>query len=937
MRNIFILLLIGYSFLWAQEVDQSNLQKPAAQGADIAYALMNKGELVNCYMNFGQITDGYFQSTFYNYSWAKSKGIVAAGDAAVDDFSFMFARNGNVVDGFTAYRQEDWSPVPGSWGYYHAKNQPDELKVDGYPHLAVSDVPATWPEGYFDENGNWIDTPGEHHWPGKFRIDINPESPTYGQQIPGEFPADRVIFSAMDDHTNLQHPPMGVRLDVHAYEYGRSYAADFHFYEVEITNVSDSVLTDCWWGYYYDLDFGEYEKEAYYTYSSGLNPGEWDIIYELTPDDQFTDPNELEHGVFGVGFIKTPKDLGITDHHYYLDTGPTTDEQLWPLMNSNPNDPNIAGVRADYFHGSNIHLDDHTFTQTNMGYDWVCLTSTGPFDLQPGESVTSVVVVCAGDNVDDFKKNMDLAIQMYQKYYQGPSGPKAPKLSAVPGDLKVTLYWSDEPERTPDPYSGEIDFEGYQIFRSEDGGQTWGQEIRDGAGNLVGYVPVAQFDLKDDVLGLDPLNANFNLGNNTGIVHSWVDTDVKNGVEYSYTIIAYDRGDPAHNIPAFASSLGNSPLLDNFVTVTPEPRPLGYKGATSEVTRVSGYGKGEVLVDIVDPDALTDHEYHVTFVDSPGVHFKVLDATTGTELMPSYPINDEHMPVVDGFKVTVLGDDNFGSIKSVTDGSGQNVLGSENVDSTSSWYVKMLAWNRGGFEALTSDYEIRFTEKGSNVPVKLAKTLEIKEHVPFEVWNVTFNQQVTAVVIDKGGDLTYAEGEEIYIVNIPYDQTGVEIGQTFEVDLLNDVPFRLSVENAPSDSTNQPPLTGQVIRLQTTRAFVPSDRFSVKFTPAELEDISEDELKQIRVVPNPYVVNAPWERALNVREIQFMYLPPKCTISIYTTRGELVRKLEHNDNSGRMSWNLTSESNQDLAFGVYIYVVETPDGKQHVDKFALIK
>ncbi|NOX89736.1 MAG: hypothetical protein GXO77_11970 [Calditrichaeota bacterium] len=937
-RIVFIFIVIFSSLLYAQrektEADGPNrkLIKPVAQGPDIGYALMTKGELVNCFMNFGGLTDSYFQTDFYNFMWPKSKGIIASGDNAVDDFSFMFGRKGNVIDAFTAYRQEDWSPVPGSWGMYHAKDQPAELKYNDFPHLAVSDIPATWPEGYFDEDGNFIETPGEHHWPGSYRLDINPKSPTYGQEVIGEFAADRVIYAALDDHTNLTNPPLGIRLDIEAYEYGRPYAADFHFYDITITNTSDTYLDSCYWGFYYDIDYGEYEDEAYYTYNSGLNPGPWDVIYELDPE--ITDPNEPETGVFGVAFLKTPKDLGITDSHYYLDTGPTTDEQLWPIMSSNPNDPNISMTKADYFHGSDVRLDDYTLTQTNFGYDWVCLTSTGPFDLAPGESVKSVVVVCGGDNVEDFMANIEMAKSMMEKNYQGPSGPKPPSLYAVPGDQQVTLYWTDEPERAPDPFSGEYDFEGYKIYRSEDNGQSWGTEILDGSGRLVGYVPVATFDLNNSFSGLDPLNANFNLGSNTGIRHSWVDTDVKNGVNYAYTITAYDHGDPASNIMAFESSKGTKSTEHNFIVVTPEPRALGFVDPLAEYRAISGHAKGYLDIEVIDPFVVTDHIYHIAFVDSPALDFNVIDATTGELKLEAYPINRDEAPVVDGFRVRVNGDETFGGIKAVTDEYGRNVLGSQNPDTTNSWYVEVMSWNRGDFAARTSDYEIRFTANGSNVGTRIGTSIEIKETVPFEVWNTTYNRQVTAIVLDDG-DGAYEEGELIYLVNVPYDNPN--IGDTYNLDILNNVPYQISINNTPEDTLKRIPIEGQIVKIITNRGFTPSDIFEIKLTNPSFSEINKEELSGIRVVPNPYVVNAAWETAKNVRQIQFMYLPPICTISVYTTRGELVRKLEHTDGSGRLSWNLTSQSNQDLAFGVYIYVVKTPDGKEYVGKFALIK
>ena len=68
-----------------------------------------------------------------------------------------------------------------------------------------------------------------------------------------------------------------------------------------------------------------------------------------------------------------------------------------------------------------------------------------------------------------------------------------------------------------------------------------------------------------------------------------------------------------------------------------------------------------------------------------------------------------------------------------------------------------------------------------------------------------------------------------------------------------------------------------------------------------------------------------------------MYLPPECTIGIYTMTGELVNRLLHTNGSGDEDWNLTNQSGVEVAFGLYIYVVETPNGEKSVGKFSIIK
>ncbi|MGD8306826.1 MAG: hypothetical protein PVF17_09245, partial [Ignavibacteria bacterium] len=61
-------------------------------------------------------------------------------------------------------------------------------------------------------------------------------------------------------------------------------------------------------------------------------------------------------------------------------------------------------------------------------------------------------------------------------------------------------------------------------------------------------------------------------------------------------------------------------------------------------------------------------------------------------------------------------------------------------------------------------------------------------------------------------------------------------------------------------------------------------------------------------------------------------------ISIFTVRGELIRTLYHDDiYVGDVYWNLRTEENLDVAYGVYVFVVETQNSGSKIGKLALIK
>ena len=97
-------------------------------------------------------------------------------------------------------------------------------------------------------------------------------------------------------------------------------------------------------------------------------------------------------------------------------------------------------------------------------------------------------------------------------------------------------------------------------------------------------------------------------------------------------------------------------------------------------------------------------------------------------------------------------------------------------------------------------------------------------------------------------------------------------------------------------------------------------------------------LDSIKVVPNPYIVNSYFNETIYKKRVRFTQLPEKCTITIYTVTGEKVREIKHNSISdGNEWWDLRSYNNQEIAPGLYIYVVETPGGEKLIDKFAVVR
>ncbi len=107
---------------------------------------------------------------------------------------------------------------------------------------------------------------------------------------------------------------------------------------------------------------------------------------------------------------------------------------------------------------------------------------------------------------------------------------------------------------------------------------------------------------------------------------------------------------------------------------------------------------------------------------------------------------------------------------------------------------------------------------------------------------------------------------------------------------------------------------------------------------------------EVHVYPNPYIGDGgyasagyedPYKSGFvdHERRIHFVNLPRKCTISIFTVSGDLVRTLTHpgrqSDADSKLTWNMRSSNNELVTSGIYLYSVEADSGTQ-IGKIVII-
>ena len=318
----------------------------------------------------------------------------------------------------------------------------------------------------------------------------------------------------------------------------------------------------------------------------------------------------------------------------------------------------LTSFAAPNFGGNNrISKDDYIYTtymnpgqfdslNADVAGDNIFLYGSGRFTLKAGEARRFSIALLVGDSYDDLTLNAKTARQIYDTNYQFAKPPEKPALRAVPGDEQVTLFWDDIAETSWDPISEEYDFEGYVIYRSTDPSFLDQQNITDINGSRFLFEPLttitggwAKWDLINEYEGPSDIpytgrGISYHLGNNTGLVHSFIDSNnVINGQRYFYAISSYDHGTKIMGIGPSESSKTitlnpetNEIFLDiNTASVVPRSPAAGYvKGSVSYydslsfIKHISGFGTGTFSIEVLDPRAIEDtNTFQITFIDKP--------------------------------------------------------------------------------------------------------------------------------------------------------------------------------------------------------------------------------------------------------------------------------------------------------------------------------
>jgi hypothetical protein len=473
--------------------------------------------------------------------------------------------------------------------------------------------------------------------------------------------------------------------------------------------------------------------------------------------------------------------------------------------------------------------------------------------------------------------------------------------------------------------TGNQDFAGYKLYRSDDLGKTWGQTVYNTGNDCldIDYTTVARFTVPAPG---DPIQ------------HSFVDSGLYNGVEYWYCLAAFDRRDTLAGVDALQSGFGTPGLATNVIAVMPRVDPAGFFEPAATVQHIYEgqyqISEGEVFPLEFNDAEITDGTYQVVFEDYPSATvWHLVNVENGDTVLVDQTRQEGDPNLfdpADGLRIVVRNGERYPRSYAQTEFGGADTtlavslfLGPSIPEITG---VPEYIWSDAPFRA---DYEIRYTGDTTLAPTDIEYWVPgpIIE-VSLEVWNVSLDQRVSLAVEDVNEDGLWTANEPLVIVDYPYDPANDLVSLAF--------PFEYSWK-LQLDESRWAPVAGDVLTVEGAPVNGPGDIY--EFTTSGINaQAASNQLEEIRVVPDPYFVHysAMVERGEGQSVLEFQNVPDECTIRIYSLAGDLVNTIRHSDGTGVARWNLQTASRQQVASGIYIYHVESPYG-EYMGRFAVVK
>ena len=578
--------------------------------------------------------------------------------------------------------------------------------IDQYA-LDWEEWPVEWGAPYYDldDDGTW----------------------TPGVDEPGIAQADQVVWYVVNDYspsaTNSLYgsPPIGLELQTTLWSYNQPGVrlGQIIFKSYKLINKSGRAITDMYVSQWSDPDLGTYSNDfagcdtvlslgfAYNGEATDADYAAFDLPPAAIGYDFFQGPMIPSPGdtaIFELKYVADHKNLPMTSFGWFAAGSAISDPELgeyigtlqfynlirgyvptediaspspWYIGNNSANATTMFPLSGDPV--ANTGDLDGQNNYFPPGDRRICLSS-GPFTFAPDDVQEIVVAVVGGmgnthlGSVTDLKMTDAVAQQLFDGLFlEVPKPPATPNVTVRPFENTIVLEWGSDAARVALIEETEVsgyEFEGYNVYQLPHGAASKDQAKR-----------LATFDIENDIKVIyehrNPaafegmaVEVPIIYGTDSGIqrylIIDWDHINNKplyEGSTYYFAVTAYNQN---HDEGRLAEKAMESPLIALSVTLQ-EPLPgVGLNtevGSEVEVEHTAGASGGQVQVKVVDPFAITGHDYSVTFSwneDSTAILFNVIDVTDGVTLSSGnsqvVSLSDKAgAPIVDGLEIKVSG------------------------------------------------------------------------------------------------------------------------------------------------------------------------------------------------------------------------------------------------------------------------------------------
>jgi len=300
---------------------------------------------------------------------------------------------------------------------------------------------------------------------------------------------------------------------------------------------------------------------------------------------------------------------------------------------------------------------------------------------------------------------------------------------------------------------------------------------------------------------------------------------------------------------------------------------------------------------------------------------------------------------------------------------GLDEVNQDSIIEASNGILKALNWKG---KAGQDVYEIRFTteEEGSEYyltgyqKTHNAKTAAFNDDpkaagkVPFQIWfmgpdlgDTSDDQRLIIKIQDEalksfevidstwsqfGPESVFAGKWETVFAIFPPDslypdvlpETSGLLNRPLDIHKLGNIVFEGDI-----------PDPGTTVLVQTWIPLNKDDVFDFSVTKAVIGDnvSAKSRLDNISVFPNPYLGASSIERDKYQRRMRFTDLPQRATVRFFTLAGVFVRKLEKDDATAYLDWDLKNNVGLPVASGLYIAHIDMPGIGKKIMKLAIIQ